>query len=137
MKKIILLVGLFVSVSLAQNLDYIETTVDSTDSTIVIDMGVDTDEFYSDYSGGNEYRIIGLLFVGTWTNTSLTVKANTTGTGTFYAVKDRGGTALTITMASNTWVYLKPSEWAGLRYIELSGSDEGDTRTLYLIKRQY
>ena len=137
MKKIILLVGLFVSVSLAQNLDYIETIVDSTDSTIVINMGTDTDEIYSDYSGGNEYRIIGLLFVGTWTNTSLTVKANTTGTGTFYAVKSRDGTALTITMATNTWVYLTPAEFAGLRYMELSGSDEGDTRTLYLIKRQY
>ncbi|MBK7380418.1 MAG: hypothetical protein IPJ03_15800 [Ignavibacteriales bacterium] len=138
MKKIILLVGLFVSISLAQNLTYEVVTVDSADSTITIDLGVDYNAVSADYAGGNEFRVIGLLFSGTWTNTSLTVKANIDGGATYYTVKDRDGTALTITMATNVWVYLKPTEFAGMRYIELSSTTpEGDTRTLYLIKRQY
>lgn len=138
MKKIILLVGLFVSVSLAQNLTYETVTVDSADSTITIDLGVDYNAVSADYAGGNEFRVIGLLFSGTWTNTSLTVKANVDGGATYYTVKDRDGTALTIAMATNVWVYLKPTEFAGMRYIELSSATpEGDTRTLYLIKRQY
>ncbi|KKL79501.1 hypothetical protein LCGC14_2014220, partial [marine sediment metagenome] len=90
-----------------------------------------------DYGGGNEIRLIGLWFDGTWTNTSFTVKACTTLTGTFDPVTDSDGTALTITMASNTWVWLDPRMFAGLRYIQLVGSQEGGIRTLVLIKRIY
>jgi len=137
MKKIILLVGLFVSVSLSQNLTYTTAQWDTNTTTENIDLGVDYNAVSSDYAGGNEFRVIGILFVGTWTNTSVTVKAATTATGTYYAVKDKDGTALTIVMASNTWVYLKPTDFAGLRYIQLNGSAEGDDRSYVIIKRQY
>lgn len=102
-----------------------------------IDIGLDTEKLLQDYSGGNEIRLIGLWFDGTWTNTSLTVKACTTLTGSYDVVTDASGTALTITMASNTWVYLDPTTFAGLRFIQLSGSAEGGARNLVVIKRRY
>ncbi len=103
-----------------------------------IDIGADTELIESPYgSVQQETRLVGLWFDGTWTNTSFTVKACTTLTGSYDAVKDANGTALTITMASNTWVYLEPRFYAGLRFIQLSGSAEGGARNLVVIRRIY
>ena len=119
------------------NLIYTDQTWANGSPSDSIDIGIDTEKLLQDYSGGNEIRLIGLWFDGTWTNTSLTVKACTTATGTYDAVTNSDGTALTITMASNTWVYLDPTTFAGIRFIQLSGSAEGGARTLVVIKRRY
>ncbi len=103
-----------------------------------LDLGFDTEVIESRYgSVQQEGRVIGLWFDGTWTNTLFTVQACTTLVGTFDAVKDINGTALTITMASNTWVYLEPRFFAGLRFIRLVGSAEAAERTLVVITRLY
>jgi len=119
------------------NLIYTQETWLSGAASDTLDLGLDTEKLLQDYSGGNEIRVIALWFDGTWTNTSITVLACTSLTGTYDPVTDIDGTALTITMASNTWVYLDPQTYAGLRYIQLSGSAEGGARTLKLIKRIY
>ena len=135
--KWFLLAAILTGFTYGQNLIYTPVTWTNTSTTDTFDVGFDTEKLLQDYGGGNEIRLIGLWFDGTWTNTSFTVKACTTLTGTFDPVTDSDGTALTITMASNTWVWLDPRMFAGLRYIQLVGSQEGGTRTLLLIKRIY
>ncbi len=135
--KWFLLAVLLTGSTYGQNLIYTPQTWASGFVSDTIDVGIDTEKLLQDYGGGNEVRLIGLWFDGTWTNTSFTVKACTTLTGTYDAVTDADGTALTITMASNTWVWLEPRIFAGLRFIQLSGSAEGDDRTLVPIKRIY
>jgi hypothetical protein len=122
----------------SQNLIYTSQTWTNGAISDTLDLGTDSDLVFSDYgSTEQETRVIGLWFDGTWTNTSFTVQACTSLTGTFDAVTDKDGTALTITMASNKWVYLNPQTWAGLRYIRLVGSAEGGARTLVIIRRRY
>lgn len=123
--------------TLGQNLIYTSQTWANGFISDTIDIGIDSEKILQDYGSGNEVRLIGLWFDGDWSNTSLTVKACTTLTGTYDAVTDADGTALTITMASNTWVYLEPRYFAGFRYIQLSGNAEGGARTLVVIKRIY
>ncbi len=135
--KWFLLAILLTGLTYGQNLIYTSQTWADTFVSDTIDIGVDTEKILQDYGDGNEVRLIGLWFDGTWTNTSFTVKACTSLTGTYDAVKDINGTALTITMASNTWVYLEPRFFAGMRYIQLSGSAETGDRTLVVIKRIY
>ena len=135
--KWFLLAVLLTGFTYGQNLIYEPQTWANTFVSDTIDLGIDKEKLLEDYGGGNEVRAIGLWFDGTWTNTSLTVKACTTLTGAFDPVKDADGTALTITMASNTWVWLEPRTFAGMRYIQLSGSAEGGDRTLVVIKRIY
>lgn len=137
MKIIFLLAVLLTGFTYGQNLIYTPQTWANGFISDTIDVGIDTEKLLQDYGGGNEVRLIGLWFDGTWTNTSFTVKACTSLTGTYDAVKNASGTALTITMASNTWVWLEPTTFAGLRYIQLSGSAEGGIRTLVVIKRIY
>jgi len=124
--------------TLAQNLVYVSQTWASGAISDSIDLGYDTNETNpQNMPSGDEYRVIGLWFDGTWTNTSLTVYASSTLGGTYDPVQDIDGTALTITMASNIWVWLKPQEFAGFRFIRLVGSAEGAARTLIVVKRQY
>lgn len=137
MKQI--LIFLLLSLPLfAQNLKYESFTCANNDSIITLDLAYDWDRIISEYSAGNEFRAIGLWFDGTWTNTTFTVLACTSSTGTFDPVYDESGTALTITMASNRWIWLKPIEFAGLRYVKLRGAvKEGGARAGVIIKRLF
>ena len=138
MKKLLfLLFILFTATTFSQNLTYTSITWPNGAISDTLDLGTDLNYLGYDYNFGTEQRAVGLWFDGTWTNTSLAVYACTTLAGTYDVVKGSDGTTLTITMASNTWVWLKPTEFAGLRYIRLVGSAEGGARTLVLIKRIY
>jgi len=122
----------------SQNLTYTSVTWTNAAISDTVDLGIDLDLIQPQYMpGGDEFRVIGLWFDGTWTNTSLTVYACSTLAGTYDPVYDIEGNALTITMASNYWVWLEPVKFAGFRYIRLVGSAEGGARTLVLIKRRY
>ena len=135
--KWFLLAILLTGFTYGQNLTYTDYTWPNGAISDSIDLGINTIKIIADYSGGDESRVIGLWFDGTWTNTSVTVYACTTLAGTYDPVTNADGTALTITMASNTWVYLEPRFFAGLRYIRLVGSAEGAERLLVIIKRIY
>ena len=134
--KWLLLAVILTGFTYGQNLIYTSVTWANSATTLEIDIGLDTEKLLQGYSGGNEIRLIALWFDGTWTNTSVTVKASSTA-GSYDAVTNSDGTALTITMASNTWVWLEPRIFAGLRFIQLSGSAEGGARTYVIIKRIY
>ena len=135
--KWFLLAILLTGFTYGQNLIYASQTWSTTAISDTIDLGIDTEKLLQDYGGGNEVRAVGLWFDGTWTNTTLTVYACTTLGGTYDPVTNADGTALTITMASNTWVWLEPRTFAGMRFIRLLGSAEGGNRTLVVIKRIY
>lgn len=120
------------------NLIYTQETWLNGAASDTIDIGLDTEKLLQDYSGGNEIRLIGLWFDGTFTNTNITVLACTSLTGTYDAVTNIDGTALTITMASNKWIYLDPTTFAGIRFIRLLGdANEAAERSYVLIKRRY
>lgn len=120
------------------NLIYDPQTWANTFVSDTIDLGFDTEKVMSDYGFvQQEARAVGLWFDGTWTNTSFTVSACTSLTGTYDPVQDADGVALTITMASNIWVWLEPRIFAGMRFIQLSGSAEGGARNLVVIRRRY
>lgn len=137
MIKWFLLSILLTGFTYGQNLIYEATAWPTGAISDTLDLGINTVKLSQHYAGGDEVRVIALWFDGTWTNTTLTVYACTTLTGTFDPVTNSDGTALTITMASNTWVYLEPRFFAGMRFIRLVGSAEGGERTLVLIKREY
>ena len=137
MKKILFLFFILTITAFSQNLTYQYITWPSGAISDTLDLGTDLNYLGYDYNFGTEQRAVGLWFNGTWTNTSLAVYACDSLAGTYDVVKGSDGTALTITMATNTWVWLKPTEFAGLRYIRLVGSAEGGARTLVLIKRIY
>jgi len=138
MKYILILIAIFSFPILGQNFTYELVSVDSLEDSIYFDLGVDTDELQSSYGGGDEYRLIGLLFSGTWTNDTMVVKAAITEDGTYYTVQGEDGTDVIVLMGSNTWVWTKPIEWAGIRYVLFTMYEaEADSRSLYLIKRQY
>jgi len=68
----------------------------------------------------------------------MVVKAAITEDGTYYTVQGEDGTDVIVLMGSNTWVWTKPIEWAGIRYVLFTMYEaEADSRSLYLIKRQY
>lgn len=136
--KILLFSILISGAMLAQgNLIYTPQTWANGFVSDTIDLGLDTELLLSGYGLGTEVRAIALWFDGTWTNTSFTVSACTSLTGSYDPVKETDGTAITITMASNTWVVLDPKIYAGLRFIQLSGSAEGGARNLVVVKRIY
>ena len=136
--KILLFLKLMSGATLAQgNLIYAPQTWANGFVSDSIDLGLDTELILSLYGAGTEVRAIALWFDGTWTNTSFTVSACTSLTGSYDPVKETDGTAITITMASNTWVILDPKIYAGIRFMQLSGSAEGGARGLVVVKRIY
>ena len=138
MRKILLfLIVMSGALSAQGNLIYSDQTWANGFVSDSIDLGLDTELLQSGYDLGTEVRAIALWFDGTWTNTSFTVSACTSLTGTYDPVQESDGTAITITMASNKWVILDPKIYAGLRFIQLSGSAEGGARTLVVVKRIY
>ena len=141
MKKLFLFFLLFTIPILSQNLVYETVTVDSLDDSIFVDLGLDLSLTIPNYQPtGDELRVIGMIFpaAGALTNDTLIVSGATSEDGTYYPVYDKDGTALLILPAYNRWIWLKPQEFAGLRYIMLSCSAaELVLRSIILVKRRY
>ena len=135
--KWLLLSMLLMGFTFGQNLIYDPVVFPTGAISDTLDLGLNTSKLLQDYAGGDEVRVIALWFNGTWTNTTFTVYACTTLAGTYDPVTEADGTALTITMASNTWVLLDPKFYAGMRYIRLVGSAEGGNRDLIKVLREY
>lgn len=79
------------------------------------------------------YTLVGVQF-GTFTGTALTFETSSAIDGTFVAVKaTTGGTALSYTVAQNSYSAIDPVPFYGLSIIKLvSGSTESADRTLIL-----
>ena len=140
MKYLTLFIFLFTIPSLAQNLSYETIEVDSLQDSIYVDLGVDNSEVIPDYPAGTENRAIGIIFFAdsSLTNDTLVVNAATSDGGTYYPVYGEDGTALVIKFAANHWVWLKPIEYAGLRYLLLSMSaQEAAPRHWTIVRRRY
>jgi len=141
MKKLFLFFLLFTIPILSQNLVYETVTVDSLDDSIFVDLGLDLSLTIPNYQPtGDELRVIGMIFPasGTLTNDTLIVSGAVSASDTYYPVYDKDGNALLILPAYNRWIWLKPQEFAGLRYIMLSCSAaELVLRSIILVKRRY
>ena len=140
MKKIILYIILFIATGYAQNLTYELVEVDSLQDSIYVDLGVDNDVTIPEDPAGTENRAIGIIFFAdsTLTNDTLVVNASMTDGGTYYPVYGEDGTQLAIKFAANHWVWLKPIEYAGLRYLLFSMSaQEAAPRHWYIVRRRY
>ena len=73
------------------------------------------------------------------TGTALTFEASSAIDGTFVPVKaGTGGSALSYTVAQNTFVALDPKDFYALSFIKIvSGSTEGSDRTLILFLKGF
>lgn len=80
--------------------------------------------------------LVGLFMPSAFTGTAVTFTAAATLTGTYLAVTDSTGAAVSATVAASKYVALSPTTFAGLRYVKLvSGSSEGADRTITLATR--
>jgi len=140
MKKIVLIVIAMVTISFAQNRVEFETvTVDSADSTFVVDLGLDANQLQPNYSGGNDFRPILLITDTAMTSTAVNFLISADD-GTTYAdtLYEKDGTKLSYSVGPSRAIILKPIDFAGVRYFQaVLDSTEADTRTIKIGKRQY
>ncbi len=81
----------------------------------------------------NGFTLCGIFLPATFTGTTLTFEASIDGV-TFVAVKSTtSGSALSYTVAQNTFAAIDPKDFQGIRYLKIvSGSTEGADRVLTL-----
>lgn len=80
--------------------------------------------------------LVGLFMPAAFTGTAITFTTAATTGGTFVAVYDSSGNAISATVSTSRYVALSPTTFAGLRFIKLvSGSSEGGNRTITLATR--
>ena len=136
--KTILIVLFTVGFTLGQNLKYVSATAGSAATVITIDLGIDTDEAIPSFMpGGDEFRLVAIQFEGTWTTATATVSASSAAAGDYDDVYDVDGTAFTINIASDRYIWIDPRKFAGLRFIKLTFTEQGQAGTYVLVKRQY
>lgn len=82
--------------------------------------------------------LVGLLF-GTLTSTAMSFETSDAIAGTFVPVKSTtSGTALSYTVAQNTYAAIDPKDVQGLNFIKLvAGSSEGGLRTITLLLKGF
>ena len=137
-KTILLILFFFTSLIYAQGNLSLESDTTSTDSTIIVDLGIDANQIQSDYEGGNELRAVGILCQGTWTNDSLQVYAAVHPDSTYYPVYYDNAVVYLIGATGNSWHAFKPTIFAGLRYIKfVMPANEAANRIYWIIRRQY
>lgn len=79
--------------------------------------------------------LVGVITPSAFTSTAITFTAATISGGTFVPLYDES-TAYSLTVSTSRWHAVKPSAFAGLRYIKLvGGSSEGGDRSLTLVVR--
>lgn len=78
--------------------------------------------------------LVGILLPASFTGTAITFEVASAIDGTYVALKTAvGGTALSYTVAQNTYAAIDPKDFSGVRFLKLkSGSAEGGARTLLL-----
>ena len=138
MKKYFLAFLLFTIPILSQGNLVVEYDTTSTNDSIFIDLGVDLSQLQSDYAGGNELRAIAFEMHGTWTNDSLQVYAASHPDSTYYPVYSEGAVVYEVATTGASYIVLKPTVYAGIRYLLYKlPADEAANRLFGIIRRQY
>ncbi len=76
------------------------------------------------------------VYIPTFTGTTMTFQTAPSATGSYVAMVDGAGNAVSKTVASSQYLVLDPNVFAGVRYLKISsGSSEGADRTLTLAIR--
>ena len=82
--------------------------------------------------GGTE--LVGIQLDATMTGTAMTFQAALVSGGTYQAVQDGSGSAISITIASGKYIGIDPTHFRGVRFLKLvSGSSEASTRNITVI----
>jgi hypothetical protein len=77
-----------------------------------------------------------LLMPATFTGTAVTFQVAESADGTYRALTDSAGAAVSVTVAASKAVALNPTTFLGVRHIKVvSGSAEGGARTVTLVTR--
>ena len=80
--------------------------------------------------------LVGIQLPAAFTGTSLGFQAATSLAGTYQAVIDGSGAALTKNISQGKYLLLDPTEFAGIQYLKVvSGSTEASARDLILVTR--
>lgn len=128
MKQIFLIVAIFFSASFASAYTKTGFVGYTISKTVTLPAGTKTAAL--DLGG---FTLVGIQ-LGAFTGTALTFEVSSAIDGTFVPVKSTtSGTALSYTVAQNTYAALDPKDFYGLNFIKIvSGSTEGSDRTLIL-----
>lgn len=82
------------------------------------------------------YALVGLITPAALTGSTMTFTASPND-GTYTALYNAGGTALSATVAASRTILFTPGDFVGVRFIKLvSGSTESAARTITLILRK-
>lgn len=80
--------------------------------------------------------LVAIAMPAAFTGTTLTFTGCDTESGTYKALYDDAGNAITVTCAASRYIVLDAANFAGVPYLKVvSGSSEGAERTLRLITR--
>lgn len=86
-----------------------------------------------------EWLIAGIRTPAALTGTTMTFTGATKEAGTYLAIRDSAGTAISVTVSADDHIVIEPQTFAGVQWIKLvSGSSEAADReiTLVLHKRE-
>lgn len=136
--KQILIILLFSLPIFAQSNLTVEYDTTGTNDSIFVDLGVDESLVFPSYSSGNETRAIAFVMHGTWTNDSLRVYAASHPDSTYYPVYQGGSLVTEVATTGNSYIALKPTVYAGIRYLLFKlPANEAANRLYAIIRRQY
>jgi len=140
-KQILTVLFFLTSLVYSQNL-YYDTdttgTANNTEDSITIDLGLDANSITSNYEGGNESRAIAIVLHSTWTNDSLQVYAAIHPDSTYYPVYSAGAVVYEVGTTGSSYIVLKPTIYAGIRYLMLNlPAAEAANRMYTVVRRQY
>jgi hypothetical protein len=137
-KQIATLIFLFATLSFAQFNVYTVYDTTGTNDSIFIDLSYDPDVLQSDYDVGSEQRAIGFEMHGTWTNDSLQVYAATNPDSTYYPIYYDKALVYEVATTGNSYIALRPSVYAGIRYLMFKlPANEAENRLFGITRRQY
>ena len=84
--------------------------------------------------GGTD--LVGIMLPATMTGTTMTFTAATATGGTYQAVQDGTGSAISKTISGGKYIAIDPTLLHGVRYLKLvSGSSEGADRAITIVSR--
>ena len=139
MIKTIFLILFLTTISFGQGWNLtVEYDTTGTNDSLFIDLGTDSNYLEFPYSAGAETRAIAFEMHGSWTNDSMQVYAATHPDSTYYPVYQAGDLVYEVATTGSSFIALKPTIYAGIRYLLFKlPADEAANRVYGIVRRQY
>ena len=116
----------------------VNSSIEFTTTTVDIDSNVAV----GDSINLADDRLIAIIMPSAWTTAALTFQASL-GNGVWYNVYKEEGTELSYAAATSRWIIVKPTDFAGMKYLKIRSGTSGtpvsqaDDRSIGIVKRGY